>query len=178
MTHAMNRENVQKLLDVLVQLQAAGRAERFDMANYFSRPVKRGYRESWGGIALGMRVLPARQRAANPYRCGTAACLMGWASLLALEENFTFDYEVLGYKASSTKELLKLPPFVVGMCWLGLAETTAHNWAYGHWKHFRSRSMEHTLQDAIDFLRLVLESNSPLVKLPSDNNPGTVRNAP
>jgi hypothetical protein len=80
-----------------------------------------------------------RTRVPGMNRCGTAACIGGWATWFAV-----------GERATNRDDC-----FEVARAWLGLEEYEFDRLAYGHWS---SKDLEQiTLADAIEYLSFIVD---------------------
>jgi hypothetical protein len=141
----MNRGNIKILYDRLLLLQKTGRERRFRM-------------DIWTGPPVGMEGMDggAEFFHADPERCGTAACLGGWAALIVREQ-------------SGSKQFPSSIDSTAGR-WLGLTLTQRNWWFSGRWHPSwgRHRLAQITLADALVFLGKVLDPANRKVRIKLD----------
>jgi hypothetical protein len=126
----MNAVNVRRLRDHLVALRDSGRSERFNMAGWL------GTDPALTNVMLAEAALGPIDR--EPTRCGTAACLAGWAQLLGAQ----------------TAEERAMPVADFAARWLGLNFWFQCEWFHGFWAGCnKGRPLaDITLEEAIAFL--------------------------
>jgi hypothetical protein len=142
-TTCLNLGNVLRLRDTLRVLLTKGRTERFNMLYYF---CERGLDDRFWRFSV-INVAKGKD-SPDPTRCGTAACLAGWAQLIG----------------ASTQEERAQHAGTFAQRWLGIPAQQSSHWFGGGF----GSGIEATLEDALEFLDGVIATGDPNYTLPEE----------
>jgi hypothetical protein len=154
----MNLTNVTTLRDRLRDLVNNHRENRWDMSLWIAQGSHSYQIVDPTEVKSRFELAPNPTFHADPSRCGTAACLGGWACLIANEQKPN------RYPGELAEQ--------EGGDWLDLDEKERCHWFMGYW-HYRYVVGDVdlgsiTLNQAITFLNKVIANNDPKACLTKD----------